>query len=122
PSPQLGGAGGGLLFLILLLIYTFIDPTEASWLPRCPLYALTHIQCPFCGAQRMAHSLLTGDLTAAFHHNAALLLALPYILFLIFAPLISPRLRRITSPLLSSRALIIYVLLSLLWMLLRNIL
>ncbi len=43
-------------------------------LPRCPIEWATGLLCPACGGTRMAYDLLHGDLTAAFHDNAALLL------------------------------------------------
>lgn len=45
---------------------------------RCPLNYLTGLQCPGCGAQRMAYHLLHGEWAAAYGSNALLLLALPY--------------------------------------------
>lgn len=36
----------------------------------CPFLALTGWQCPFCGGTRAAGALATGDLTAAWAHNA----------------------------------------------------
>ncbi|MFJ5234266.1 DUF2752 domain-containing protein [Kitasatospora sp. NPDC088391] len=47
--------------------------------PFCPWYRLTGLQCPGCGGTRMAYDLLHGDLAAAWHDNAALLLALPFV-------------------------------------------
>ncbi|WP_425555543.1 DUF2752 domain-containing protein [Kitasatospora kazusensis] len=46
-------------------------------LPFCPWRRLTGLQCPGCGGTRMAYDLLHGHLTAAWHDNAALLMALP---------------------------------------------
>ncbi|MEV6206023.1 DUF2752 domain-containing protein [Kitasatospora sp. NPDC051914] len=48
-------------------------------LPFCPWRRLTGLQCPGCGGTRMAYDLLHGDLLAAWHDNAALLLALPFV-------------------------------------------
>jgi len=48
-------------------------------LPFCPWYRLTGLRCPGCGGTRMAWDLLHGDLLAAWHDNAALLLALPFV-------------------------------------------
>ncbi|MGI5470047.1 DUF2752 domain-containing protein [Streptomyces sp. CA-132043] len=42
-------------------------------LPRCPFNVMTGLLCPVCGGTRMAYDLLHGDLSAAFHDNAALL-------------------------------------------------
>ncbi|RAJ43112.1 uncharacterized protein DUF2752 [Kitasatospora sp. SolWspMP-SS2h] len=48
-------------------------------LPFCPWHRLTGLQCPGCGGTRMAYDLLHGDLAAAWHDNAALLLTLPFV-------------------------------------------
>jgi hypothetical protein len=45
----------------------------------CPLHTLTGLDCPFCGATRMAAALLEGDLNAAWHFNAAVLILGPLI-------------------------------------------
>ncbi|MEO3752762.1 DUF2752 domain-containing protein [Streptomyces sp. B6B3] len=43
-------------------------------LPRCPFNWATGLDCPACGGTRMAYDALHGDLLAAWHDNAALLL------------------------------------------------
>ncbi|MER7704195.1 DUF2752 domain-containing protein [Kitasatospora sp. NPDC097605] len=48
-------------------------------LPFCPWRKVTGLECPGCGGTRMAYDLLHGDLAAAWHDNAALLLALPLV-------------------------------------------
>ncbi|MDX2853571.1 DUF2752 domain-containing protein [Streptomyces sp. PA03-3a] len=59
------------------------DPhEEGHWLPRCPFNFLTGLLCPACGATRMVYDLMHGDLPAAFHDNALLLLASPFPLYL----------------------------------------
>ncbi|MFD8593923.1 DUF2752 domain-containing protein [Kitasatospora sp. NPDC059646] len=56
------------------------DPHRAGQvLPFCPWRRVTGLQCPGCGGTRMAWDLLHGDLLAAWHDNAALLLALPFV-------------------------------------------
>jgi hypothetical protein len=45
----------------------------------CPLHTLTGLDCPFCGSTRMAAALLDGDLNAAWHFNAAVLVLGPLI-------------------------------------------
>ncbi|WP_341728399.1 DUF2752 domain-containing protein [Brooklawnia sp.] len=45
----------------------------------CPLLALTGIQCPLCGSTRAAGALLTGNLAAAWHFNALLVIVIPLI-------------------------------------------
>nr|WP_035872005.1 DUF2752 domain-containing protein [Kitasatospora cheerisanensis] len=56
------------------------DPhLSGQLLPFCPWRRVTGLQCPGCGGTRMAWDLLHGDLLAAWHDNAALLLALPFV-------------------------------------------
>ncbi|MER7398989.1 DUF2752 domain-containing protein [Streptomyces sp. NPDC000151] len=51
------------------------DPHQPGQpLPRCPFNAMTGLLCPACGGTRMVYDLLHGDLPAALHDNAALLL------------------------------------------------
>ena len=62
----LGGAGAVLLL--------FVDPNKpGNLLPKCPFNWLTGLNCPGCGATRMVHALLHGDVVSAFHYNAVLL-------------------------------------------------
>lgn len=61
-----GGAGAVLLL--------FVDPNKpGNLLPKCPFNWLTGLNCPACGATRMVHALLHGDVVGAFHFNAVLL-------------------------------------------------
>jgi hypothetical protein len=55
------------------------NPHETGHLlPRCPFRWVTGLLCPACGGTRMAYDLMHGELRAAFHDNAALLvLGLP---------------------------------------------
>ncbi|GAB2815546.1 DUF2752 domain-containing protein [Lentzea nigeriaca] len=72
----LGGAGAVLLL--------FVDPNQpGNLLPKCPIKWLTGFNCPGCGATRMVHALLHGDVVGAFHYNAVLLvLGVPLFLWL----------------------------------------
>lgn len=63
----------------MLVVYNF-PPTEYSFYPRCPFYAITHLLCPGCGATRALYWLLHGDLQRALHYNAMFTLAAPFIL------------------------------------------
>lgn len=62
----LGGAG--------VVLLQFVDPNKpGNLLPKCPFNWLTGLDCPACGATRMVHALLHGDVVSAFHFNAVLL-------------------------------------------------
>jgi len=54
------------------------DPHRAHALaPRCPVKLLTGLDCPACGGLRLTHDLVHGDVRAAVHDNAFLLLSGP---------------------------------------------
>ncbi|HKR94758.1 MAG TPA: DUF2752 domain-containing protein [Candidatus Angelobacter sp.] len=74
------GALGAAFFAGLALVYNF-SPTQYSFYPRCPFYAITHWLCPGCGATRALYSILHGDLQAALHYNAMFTLMSPVLLF-----------------------------------------
>lgn len=48
----------------------YFDPSKASFLPVCPLYALTGFACPGCGLTRGFHALFHGDVLTALDFNA----------------------------------------------------
>jgi hypothetical protein len=54
-----------------------VEPTDNGWFPRCVLYQITGIHCPFCGGTRCAHALLNGDLGQALAWNPLAVLVLP---------------------------------------------
>jgi hypothetical protein len=64
------------------------DPMRVDFYPRCPLYVLTGLYCPGCGALRAGHALLHGEVMAALGFNVLFVLALP-----VFAYLAASRLR-----------------------------
>ncbi|MCF0188868.1 MAG: DUF2752 domain-containing protein [Bacteroidaceae bacterium] len=105
----------------IITLYTAIDPATAPWFPFCPLYHLTGIQCPLCGGQRMLHALLNGDLCEALRQNGALLVTLPFWVFLAAAALFPKTLPRANALLLSKRAATAYLLAAALWMIIRNL-
>ncbi|MCG6496334.1 DUF2752 domain-containing protein [Kitasatospora sp. A2-31] len=78
--PPLAVAAGGLAGAAYLWSRNPHLPGQA--LPFCPWRKVTGLQCPGCGGTRLAYDLLHGDLAAAWHDNAALLLALPLVALL----------------------------------------
>lgn len=67
----------------LLLFYFLFDPMESRWMPQCVFHRLTGLQCMGCGAQRMLHCLLHGEIIEAMKANLFLFLLLPVIFFLV---------------------------------------
>jgi hypothetical protein len=53
------------------------DPMQVAFYPRCPLFLLTGLYCPGCGALRAGHALLHGELVQALGFNVLFVLALP---------------------------------------------
>ena len=56
------------------------DPIHRH-VPMCPFKATTGWDCPLCGGLRATDHLAHGNVAAAFHDNAPLLLALPLIVW-----------------------------------------
>ena len=72
---------GDLAWLAAGVAYLFLVEMTGISLP-CLFHVWTGLYCPGCGATRMFQALLQGDLWSAWQANAALLLSLPFLLFL----------------------------------------
>lgn len=82
---------GARLFIIIILLSSLTllyeyDPRETEWMPQCFFYKMTGLKCPGCGLQRAIHEILHGDLSAAWHYNHYLFIALPYISIVFIQP------------------------------------
>lgn len=64
---------------IVILLYALFDPQRYSIFPKCLFYSITGLKCPGCGLQRAFHQLLNGHISAAFHYNAMIMGAIPYL-------------------------------------------
>ncbi len=76
---RLAAVGAGAA---VCLLYLLADPADHSWMPQCFFRHLTGLECPGCGAQRMLHALLHGDLLGAWGYNPFLLLMIPLLVFM----------------------------------------
>jgi hypothetical protein len=61
-----------------------VEPAEGTWYPRCALFTLTGLHCPFCGATRCAHALLHGDLAQAAAYNVLAVVLLPLLALFLY--------------------------------------
>lgn len=53
------------------MLYTF-PPGGNRFYPQCFFHSVTGLDCPGCGTTRALHSLLHGDVAAAFRFNPML--------------------------------------------------
>jgi hypothetical protein len=70
---------------VFLAGYLFaVDPNVASNpYPKCPLKALTGLDCPGCGGLRATHSMLHGDIVGAVSHNVLAVVMVPLMAYLL---------------------------------------
>ena len=61
------------------LLYAQNPAQPGSYLPPCPMLALTGVYCPGCGTARALYQLLHGNLPAALDYNPLVVVALPFI-------------------------------------------
>ncbi len=66
----------GVLLVGCGVLYSF-PPTEHSFYPRCPIFAVTHLLCPGCGGTRALYQLLHLHLREALHYNALITALFP---------------------------------------------
>ena len=60
------------------------DPSRVPIYPVCLFHRLTGLNCPGCGSLRAMHQLLHGNVLAALHLNALLVVSLPLFAWLGF--------------------------------------
>lgn len=110
------------LLLAAICVYFYFDPSDSILFPKCPFLTLTGYKCPGCGSQRAVHSLLHGDIAAAWHYNMMLLLFIPLIVALIVAEFTRTVYPRFYTRINSTPVIIGSFIVLMLWWVLRNIL
>ncbi len=124
-EPSTTSSGRGRLYAVLGtgglvvggLAYVGIgDPHSPGFVfPPCPFKLLTGWNCPACGGLRMTHDILHGDVGAAVVDNAFLLVGLP-----LLAAWLLVRWRT-GRPLLPVPAIVVLVVATVGWTVVRNL-
>ena len=109
-----------LAVIAIGVFYALVDPL-AAWMPKCPVKMLTGYDCPGCGSQRAVHAMLGGDLAAAWRYNAALIVAIPVIAFLVFARVCYRRFPRLYRASCHPAVPIAILIAIILWTIFRNL-
>ncbi len=114
---------GILTIAIPASILFFFNPKNAIWMPKCPLYLFTHLQCPSCGSTRAAYSFLHLHFHDAFLYNPFLVLSIPYAIIIVAVTFFDPNgsMSRLKHIFCSNTAIYIYLSLYILWGIVRNI-
>ena len=115
-----------LLIIAILVgatILFFFNPEKAIWLPKCPIYLLTGYQCPACGTQRALYHLLHFNFSKAFHFNPFLLISMPYVVSLMTVTWFDKKNRfvKLRNFCFHHITIDVYLVLIILWWILRNI-
>jgi hypothetical protein len=112
---------GCAFLLIIVLVYSFFDPSNSNFFPKCPFLLLTGLKCPGCGSQRAIHALLKGDVIAAIRFNAMMVAFIPLIIVLLYAEF--QRTRKPKLYLLVNSNVIVWTIFTIVigWWILRNI-
>lgn len=104
--------------VVFCFFYYHFDPSRA---PRCFFKVLTGYDCPGCGSQRAFHSLLHGDVAAAWGYNPFVFFAVPAALWYFTVEALRKRYPRLHArtchPLITTAVLIGVVA----WWILRNV-
>ena len=116
---QVPDDGGGLflsvVFATILAVGIwaafYFNPQSVSWIPKCPVHALTGLDCPGCGTARALHAASHGHLREAFRYNPILAVAVPFLVVIVIKP------RWAKKPSVSWSVFAVAVL----WMLVRNL-
>ncbi len=61
-------------------IYSYFNPYEVDFFPRCPFHWLTGYKCPGCGSQRAIHYIFNFDILNAAKENLLLVVSIPYLI------------------------------------------
>lgn len=115
------GIAGIILLLGAAVVFFTFNPETSAIFPRCPFLVLTGLKCPGCGSQRGIHALLHGDVPAAFHYNALMVLSLPIIFLLLYAEVVRRKRPAFYARIQRPAYIWVYFSLVLIWSVARNV-
>lgn len=115
------GIAIGAIALALAAFYYFFNPLETSWMPQCVFHHLTGLQCMGCGSQRAVHALFHGDFAGAWKANMLMVIAMPFLIFLLALELKRKRYPALYARVHSVGVIIAVSVILLAWFFLRNI-
>lgn len=93
---------------------------QSRWLPKCPFYIFTGLECPGCGSQRVIHALAHGDVAAAWNANAFFVCLLPVLAVMAWASIFREKYQRLYMTLNSVPVIITIGIAIVAWGILRN--
>lgn len=73
-----------IIFIAWLLTASFVDPETSALFPKCMFLHITGFECPGCGSQRAAYQLMHLNVSAAWHYNPLLIIAIPFVVLLFY--------------------------------------
>ncbi|NLL27350.1 MAG: DUF2752 domain-containing protein [Bacteroidales bacterium] len=112
------------VFVVLVIIYSKLNPENSNLFPKCPFRVLTGYECPGCGSQRAVHYLLNLEINNAIKANALLVFSIPYILILFFAELLKAKSKffmNLHKILYSTKAIWVVFIIIVVWWIARNL-
>lgn len=72
-----------VFFILMILLYFFVDPSKSAYFLKCPLKLTTGFECVGCGVQRALHELLHFRFLEAFKFNPLFVISIPILLIVV---------------------------------------
>lgn len=72
-----------VFFILMILLYFFVDPSKSAYFLKCPLKLTTGFECAGCGVQRALHELLHFRFLEAFKFNPLFVILIPILLIVL---------------------------------------
>ena len=102
------------------VFYASADP-ESPLMPKCVFRSLTGLECPGCGFQRALHAALNGDIAGAWVYNPFLFFIVPVGILYICVELFASKDSRVRRRLVSPRAIMAILSVTIIWWVVRNL-